>query len=161
VNNVYFVLDVTPHGLEVAMVRLRLLVVEENIHILKYLSSVFKDAKVDFKACASGSEAIRLLGTCSYNALLCNIKMQNTKEFDVLKASWVCSMWIRAIYSGYPPSQYLEKALRHGADVYIEKPKTGDVILQTMQEFLARQGSPTLYLPGNNVKISFENPPVT
>ncbi len=118
----------------------RILVVDDDREILKTFSTVLKDAGYVVDTAETGRDAVEKSTHNFYNVALIDIRlpdMEGTKLLTALRET--TPKMVKIIVTGHPSLQNAVEAVNKGADGYIIKPASTEMLLDTIREHLRRQ----------------------
>jgi DNA-binding response OmpR family regulator len=118
----------------------RILVVDDEPSILKFLVRVLEREGYTVYAAANGEEALRVLNHIKIDLLLSDIKMQGVDGVQLLKEAqqnWPDLAII--LLTGHATIDSAVAAVRHGAVDYLIKPIKNEAILQAVEAGLAHR----------------------
>jgi response regulator RpfG family c-di-GMP phosphodiesterase len=118
----------------------RVLIVDDEPSVRKFLATVLSEAGVSCSAAANPQEALTILENTSFEAIISDLRMGATSGFELL----------RKVRAQYPQLAFLMatgvddvrvgvQAMKEGADDYLLKPFDIDVVLASLQRALERK----------------------
>jgi response regulator RpfG family c-di-GMP phosphodiesterase len=118
----------------------RVLIVDDEPSVRKFLATVLSEAGVSCSAAANPHEALTMLEKSSFEAIISDLRMGATSGFELL----------RKVRAQYPQLAFLMatgvddvrvgvQAMKEGADDYLLKPFDIDVVLASLQRALERK----------------------
>lgn len=122
---------------------LKVLVVDDYEKTRQRICSILQQLGLNISEASNGVEALKILRKEKFDMIFTDIVMPEMDGYELCheirkKSEWV-DMPIVAISTHYD-SNYIVKALRHGADDYIPKP----VSIETAKKVLNRILTPTI-----------------
>jgi len=123
----------------------RVLVVEDEPHILDSLSFLMKQAGFDVRLARDGDAALRMIESATPDLVLLDIMLPRRDGFEVCRAIRANPQWkdVRIVMltaKGREPDRH--KGMQLGADEYITKPFSNRGIVERVQEILDGGGQP-------------------
>lgn len=118
----------------------RILIVDDEVNIGLLLSKFLSRNGFEVKTATSGSTAFEILGTESFNLVLCDFRLEDTDGREVLKR--VKLLYPRTgviIITGYSDIKLAVELIKMGAYDYITKPLYPDEILNTINKAIDTQ----------------------
>jgi len=114
----------------------KILIVDDEVPILKTLSRLFFDTDYEILTAKSGEEALKLLETTEVNLVLSDMRMPFMDGYELLsKIKEKYPKVIRSILSGYAEEKTIFKAILHNiAKIYIYKPWNNDQLLRCIEQ---------------------------
>ena len=117
----------------------KILVVDDEIQILKALSRMFLETDYDILTAENGQEALKLIETNQIDMIISDMRMPILDGYQLL--SIVKEKYpriIRIILSGYADEKPMFKALLHNiATLYVFKPWNNNVLLESINKLFA------------------------
>jgi DNA-binding response OmpR family regulator len=110
--------------------KLNILIVDDEFSVLKLLEAMLKHAGYDAVGCESGSEALRVLDTGSFDLLLTDALMPNMSGYDLVKA-----VRKHPVYSTLPVLMLTRKRQRTDVKRAVDVGVT-DYIVKPVDEYL-------------------------
>ena len=114
----------------------RILIVDDEVQIIKSLSRAFFDTDYDILTAQSGEEALNILEDNEVNLVISDMRMPAMGGYELLsQIKVIYPKIIRVILSGYSEEQFIIKALiKNIAKVYIFKPWNNEELLQCIKQ---------------------------
>jgi DNA-binding NtrC family response regulator len=117
-----------------------ILLVDDEIVVLKVLSRELKAEDYVVTAVSSGSDAISALQDTSYDLVITDITMEGIDGLDVLKATRkIAPQTLVIVITGYSNSRSAKEAKRFGVDDFLVKPFEMEELLSSIQLCLNRR----------------------
>lgn len=118
----------------------RILIVDDEVNIGLLLSKFLSRNGFEVKTATSGSTAFEILGTETFNLVLCDFRLEDTDGREILKR-------IKLLYpktgviiiTGYSDIKLAVELIKMGAYDYITKPLYPDEILNTINKAIETQ----------------------
>jgi two-component system, OmpR family, KDP operon response regulator KdpE len=148
------------------MVKTRVLVVDDEISIIKLLRATLEAKEYEVLTAMNGDEALKVLETESPDLMLLDIMMPKLDGFEVCRRIREWSQFPIIMLSALNDENDKVKCLNLGADDYITKPFGKAELLARVKAVIRRTG-PTAIEPGRasfssgNLKINFASRHVT
>lgn len=103
-----------------------ILIVDDDPNVRRRIRNVVSDAltlrELHFAEAGSGAECLAALDGDSWDVVLLDIRMPDSRGFEVLKSVKLAQPGLRVVMvSGLPADQYAAPAVRAGAEAYVEK----------------------------------------
>ncbi len=118
-------------------VKQRLLIVDDESDLRTLLGEILGMEGYEIVTASDGEEAIEILGTESFNAVLLDILMPNKDGFEVLKHITKNHPRTKSIMlTGYADLKSAVEAKRLGAAEFITKPYKLQTVLETLRRVL-------------------------
>ena len=115
-----------------------ILIVDDEVPILKSLSRLFFDTNIEVLTAESGSAALELMRSHTVDLVLSDMRMPFMDGYEFLsqvKADYPSI--IRVILSGYSDEKTIFKAILHNiAQLYLFKPWNNDELLRSIEQLL-------------------------
>lgn len=122
------------------MIRPTILLVDDELAILKVLSRDLREENFLVTAVSSGSDAIRALHDTLYDLVITDLAMAGTNGVDVLRATRkIAPMTAVIIITGYEDSQKAREAISIGVDDLLAKPFEIEELLSSIQACLDKR----------------------
>jgi|GEM_PF-941918 len=105
--------------------RKRILIVDDEERARLYLAEILSELKpgIDVRLASSGNEALFLIGSTPFDALLLDVEMPGMNGFDLLNELQKQEPITPIIFvSAFKKPEFIQKALRMDAVDYIDKP---------------------------------------
>jgi two-component system alkaline phosphatase synthesis response regulator PhoP len=112
------------------------LIVDDDVCVVKTMSSVLEDEGFEFDIAYNGKEALEKAKDKSYDVALLDINLPDMKGTQLLKA--IGQGTVKIMVTAYPESQTSLDALKWGADGYLIKPIDPNEVIKTMDEKLQK-----------------------
>lgn len=122
------------------MSKVNILIVEDDVQILKTLSTLLQQTGYSTDTAKNGKEAIQKLETKFFNIALLDIRlpdMEGTRLLTTMRQN--LPDMVKIIITGYASTENAVEALNLGADAYILKPIKPKELLALIEQKLARQ----------------------
>jgi two-component system KDP operon response regulator KdpE len=117
---------------------MHILVVDDDVRILRFLRSSLTLAGYDITTTTSGEEAIRLMESDEPDIMLLDILMPVIDGFEVLRRLRSYSDLPVIVFSA---NEYAsEETLRLGADYFVVKPFIPDELVTIIKKVIAQRG---------------------
>ena len=112
----------------------RILVVDDGKPIQNYLTKVLSVAGYQVTCAFSGDQAVRFIGESRFNLIITDVVMPGRLNgLDVLRTARHADPECKVIViTGYHTAETAARALEEGAEDYIQKPLTPDLIRATV-----------------------------
>ena len=116
----------------------KILIVDDEIQILKALVRLFMDSDYDIVTAEGGIEALELLERQEFNLIISDMKMPYMDGYELLsKVKELYPKVVRVILSGYSDEKVLFQALQKNiARLYVFKPWKNEELLQIVTQLL-------------------------
>lgn len=113
-----------------------ILLVDDEINILKTLKYLFQEKNYEVDSAHLPYKAIEMIDTKKYDAIICDQRMAELTGIDVLEHSrQICPSTIRILLTGFADLNVLEDAInRCKVHRYFTKPWNNEVLLSTIKE---------------------------
>ncbi len=122
------------------MKKKRILVVDDDMSMLKTLQNILQRKGYDVETATTGREAIGKFESHLYDVLLIDIKLPDMKGTDLLKViNNSQTRIIKIMITGYPDLDPVIESLYQGAHAYILKPVDPKELLRVIKEKLEKQ----------------------
>ncbi len=122
------------------MKKKRILVVDDDLSLLKTLQNILQRKGYDVETAATGREAIEKFESHPYDVLLIDIKLPDMKGTDLLKVmNNSQTRIIKIMITGYPDLDPVIESLYQGAHAYILKPVNLEELMRVIKEKLEKQ----------------------
>lgn len=133
----------------------RILLVDDEVQILKALSRAFFDTEYDIYTAQSGEEALEILENTEVNLVISDMKMPFMDGYELLsKIKQKYPKTIRIILSGYTEEKTIIKAIiKNIAKVYIFKPWNNDDLIHCVEQLFFVEN----LLNSNNLLVLINN----
>lgn len=133
----------------------KILLVDDEIQILKALSRAFFDTEYDIYMAQSGEEALEILENTKINLVISDMKMPFMDGYELLsKIKQKYPKTIRIILSGYTEEKTIIKAIiKNIAKVYIFKPWNNDDLIHCVEQLFFIEN----LLNSNNLLVLINN----
>src|SRR5689334_21147645 len=119
-----------------------ILVVDDDVRVLGVLSMALESAGYRVKSTVSGSDALNMMRSEHFDAVVLDLSMPQPDGFEVLKeARSISSKTKIVVISGVMRGPLLRAASLMGGAATLEKPVDPDVLVQTIAAVL--EGRPT------------------
>lgn len=115
----------------------RLLIIDDEPELREVLIALLEDICGDISEAANGIEAIEILKTKQFDAVLSDEKMPKKSGLDVLK--WMRENGIQTpfiMHTGYGQKEMVREAQELGAQAFIDKPWDEKTLIHTVEEAL-------------------------
>ena len=117
-----------------------ILVVDDDIAILKYATHILQLEGYDVDAAETGFEAIEKSNARFYNLALLDIKLPDMEGTELLtKMHRTTPSMMKIMVTGFPSLNNAVEALNMGADAYLLKPVELEELLKVVKEKLKEQ----------------------
>lgn len=117
----------------------KILLVDDEVQILKALSRMFLDTDYEIFTAENGKEALKLLEENEIDMMICDMRMpilDGIKVLSIVKEKY--PKIIRIILSGYAEEKLMFRALLHNlAKLYVFKPWNNEQLLQNIEKLFA------------------------
>jgi DNA-binding response OmpR family regulator len=114
----------------------RVLVVDDDVKILRFLNSSLKLAGYDVITTTSGEQALQLVESEKPQCMVLDILMSPMDGFEVLRQLRACSDLPVVAVSAHSSSA--DKAISFGANVFLPKPFRPDDLIDKIKTLLNR-----------------------
>lgn len=133
----------------------RILLVDDEVQILKALSRAFFDTEYEIYTAQSGEEALEILENTEVNLVISDMKMPFMDGYELLsKIKEKYPKTIRIILSGYTEEKTIIKAIiKNIAKVYIFKPWNNDDLIHCVEQLFFVEN----LLNSNNLLVLINN----
>lgn len=133
----------------------KILIVDDEVQILKALSRAFFDTEYDIYTAQSGEEALEILENTEVNLVISDMKMPFMDGYELLsKVKEKYPRTIRIILSGYTEEKTIIKAIiKNIAKVYIFKPWNNDDLIHCVEQLFYVEN----LLNSNNLLVLINN----
>lgn len=119
------------------MTKGRLLIIDDEAELREVMIAILEDSATEIRQAANGSEALELLQTEKFDAVLSDERMPKKTGLEVLK-------WMREhnisipfiIHTGYGQKEMVQEAQRLGVFAFIDKPWNERQLIQTVERAL-------------------------
>jgi DNA-binding NtrC family response regulator len=123
----------------------KILLVDDEIEIIKGRSKIIRNLGYDCLTAKSGNEAIKIIKQESPDIILTDIKMPDRDGFAVLNAAKEFDPHIPVIvFTGHGSIDSAVEAMKLGAFDYIQKPVTKDMIQVILKKAIEHRGKYTI-----------------
>jgi len=120
-----------------ALTASRILVADDDFQVRRLFATKLKEAGYSVSETSSGRQALDILRSKRFQALVLDLDMPDTDGFDVLKAVRSEMPHLRVlVVSGYMQGQLLRAAEWFGAQGAIDKLSAPDTLIETMHRLL-------------------------
>ncbi len=125
--------------------RLRFLLIEDEINIIKSLSWFFEETEVELVACRSAQESLKLFQQQPFDVVLCDLGMDDLSGWEVARRiKDYCEQLGRPktpflLYTGWDRQFAPEQLAACGIDRVVIKPIPCDQLLHLLRELAGRQ----------------------
>ena len=117
-----------------------ILIVDDDIAILKYATHILQLEGYDVDAAETGFEAIEKSNARFYNLALLDIKLPDMEGTELLtKMHRTTPSMMKIMVTGFPSLNNAVEALNMGADAYLLKPVELEELLKVVKEKLKEQ----------------------
>lgn len=126
-----------------ALNKLKVLVVDDYEKMRQRICAILRQLSLNICEASNGVEALKILRKEKFDMVFTDIVMPEMDGFELCEEIRKTSDWVDmpvVVISTHYDSNYIVKALRHGADDYIPKP----VDLETVEKVLHRVLTPTI-----------------
>lgn len=126
-----------------ALNNLKVLVVDDYEKMRQRICAILRQLSLNISEASNGVEALKILRKEKFDMVFTDIVMPEMDGFELCEEIRKTSDWVDmpvVIISTHYDSNYIVKALRHGADDYIPKP----IDLETVEKVLHRVLTPTI-----------------
>jgi len=126
-----------------ALNNLKVLVVDDYEKMRQRICAILRQLSLNISEASNGVEALKILRKEKFDMVFTDIVMPEMDGFELCEEIRKTSDWVDmpvVVISTHYDSNYIVKALRHGADDYIPKP----VDLETVEKVLHRVLTPTI-----------------
>lgn len=121
----------------------RVLLVDDEIHILTVLHMLFKSRGDEVTTARGGEEAISILQSQGFDLMVSDIRMKPINGLDVLKAAREQHPEMPAIMvTAYDTAESNREALALGATAYLKKPFDNDELLRIAEKAIRDSKQP-------------------
>ena len=118
---------------------LRILLVDDDRQVVRYLKKVLEENGYTVSATTSGKRALAYIEERIPDLLILDLNMPAPDGFDVLKSKRPRFPYLRIlVISGYLHGALLEAAKIFGAIATLEKPVTAEALVGKVREVLGR-----------------------
>lgn len=116
----------------------KILIVDDEVQILKALIRLFMDTDYDIVAANSGEEALKILEQQQFNMIISDMKMPYMDGYELLKrVKELYPKTVRIILSGYSDEKVVFHALQKNiARLYVFKPWKNEELIQVVSQLL-------------------------
>ncbi|MCK6548627.1 sigma-54 dependent transcriptional regulator [Myxococcota bacterium] len=126
----------------------RILVVDDDEHLRKFLTRGLSRIGFQTVAADSGSSGIALLREQSFDCVVCDLHMPDVDGLDVLRfAAELSPRPPFIVLTGYGSVSVAVEAMKRGASDFLEKPVGIDDLRATIQAVLSRPRAPSVAPP--------------
>ena len=133
----------------------RILVVDDEAHIVKMCIRALQAAGFEAEGVSNGTEAIERCQREAFDLLLLDLKMPGLGGLEVLRAVKELDPDIAVIIvTGYGTLESAVEAMRLGAQEYLNKPFDGDGLVAAVQQVLAKKLQASAVVRGNLREMS-------
>jgi CheY-like chemotaxis protein len=116
-----------------------ILLVDDDRQVVRYLKRALEEGGYAVTARTSGKEALAAIHERMPDLLILDLNMPEPDGFDLLKRERSKFPYLRIlVISGYLQGALLEAAKFFGAVATLEKPVTGEALVQKVREVLGR-----------------------
>jgi two-component system, cell cycle response regulator CpdR len=115
----------------------RILVVDDDIDVREFVSTVLADEDFDAVAAQDGGEALALLSDGEYDLLLTDIRMPGIDGFELVRRARRAQPDLRVLFMSGFSAQY---DIDPNRDDFVAKPFRSRELLGCIFEILARKG---------------------
>jgi len=129
--------------INMALNNLKVLVVDDYEKMRQRICAILRQLSLNISEASNGVEALKILRKEKFDMVFTDIVMPEMDGFELCEEIRKTSDWVDmpvVVISTHYDSNYIVKALRHGADDYIPKP----VDLETVEKVLHRVLTPTI-----------------
>jgi HD-like signal output (HDOD) protein/CheY-like chemotaxis protein len=114
----------------------KILLVDDELHILKALGRVFMDTDYEILTAESGDEALQMLATNSVDLIMSDMRMPRMDGYELLvRVKKDYPDIIRIILSGYTDEKIVLKALQNSvAILYVVKPWDNSKLIKMLEQ---------------------------
>ena len=122
---------------------LKVLVVDDYEKMRQRICAILRQLSLNISEASNGVEALKILRKEKFDMVFTDIVMPEMDGFELCEEIRKTSDWVDmpvVVISTHYDSNYIVKALRHGADDYIPKP----IDLETVEKVLHRVLTPTI-----------------
>jgi DNA-binding response OmpR family regulator len=125
--------------------RPRILIVDDNHSFLDSLTMVLKHSGFDVSSAANVNDALRLIGSESFDVLLSDLHMPNAGDGLTVVSAMRHShpKAVTLLFSGYPAMKEAAAAILLQADEILVKPLDPGILVKTIRERLKWKRAPT------------------
>jgi len=126
-----------------ALNNLKVLVVDDYEKMRQRICAILRQLSLNISEASNGVEALKILRKEKFDMVFTDIVMPEMDGFELCEEIRKTSDWVDmpvVVISTHYDSNYIVKALRHGADDYIPKP----VDLETAEKVVHRVLTPTI-----------------
>jgi twitching motility two-component system response regulator PilH len=126
-----------------ALNNLKVLVVDDYEKMRQRICAILRQLSLNISEASNGVEALKILRKEKFDMVFTDIVMPEMDGFELCEEIRKTSDWVDmpvVVISTHYDSNYIVKALRHGADDYIPKP----IDLETVEKVLHRVLTPTI-----------------
>lgn len=127
---------------------LKVLVVDDYEKMRQKICAILQQLGLNISEASNGVEALKILRKKKFDMVFTDIVMPEMDGFELCEEIRKSSDWADmpiVVISTHYDSNYIVKALRHGADDYIPKP----IDQETVKKVLHRVFTPTIPREGN------------
>jgi DNA-binding response OmpR family regulator len=118
----------------------RILVIDDDATVRRSLEVALKKNGYNVDAAETGKEAIKKSKRRYYNLALVDLRLPNMDGIELLtKMRRTVPEMVKIIITGYPTLENAVEAVNRGADCYIVKPYSMEVLLMKIKEHLQEQ----------------------
>jgi len=129
--------------INMALNNLKVLVVDDYEKMRQRICAILRQLSLNISEASNGVEALKILRKEKFDMVFTDIVMPEMDGFELCEEIRKTSDWVDmpvVVISTHYDSNYIVKALRHGADDYIPKP----IDLETVEKVLHRVLTPTI-----------------
>jgi len=126
-----------------ALNNLKVLVVDDYEKMRQRICAILRQLSLNISEASNGVEALKILRKEKFDMVFTDIVMPEMDGFELCEEIRKTSDWVDmpvVVISTHYDSNYIVKALRHGADDYIPKP----IDLETAEKVVHRVLTPTI-----------------
>lgn len=119
---------------------MKVLIVDDSKAVHAYVKSLLNDKSIDFDSAYDGQEGLDKIKSGDFDLILLDIEMPKLTGHEVLEKvrSFDQDLPIIMVTSRNKPSE-IEKLISAGADEYVMKPFTQDILINKMEDTLERE----------------------
>ena len=119
------------------MSKIRVLVVDDETGVLRFVRIGLNLAGYDVTTTSSGAEALKMVEEEPYDVMLLDIFMEPVSGIDVLERLGPERKLPVIVFSA--GNTVIEKVMEAGADAFISKPARPEQLVQKIEEVLSRK----------------------
>ena len=112
-----------------------ILVVDDDLSVLRILSKILRKAGLDVTAVDTGELALKNLRSHTYDLAIIDVRLQDMNGLDLLdKINKITPEMRKIILTGYPSDEDRGRALELGAFLYLSKPIKPEKLIEIVKQ---------------------------